>query len=203
MDFELSRVVDALPGLVWTALPDGQIDFLNERWRQYTGLSSQEASGWGWRTAIHPEDRAQLLDQWRSIVASGQPGETEARLRRFDAKYCWFRFRLSPLAEDSGKVIKWCGINSDIEDHKGNEPVNEAIEDRKRTEDALRASERSLQPIINTIPTTAGQHAPMVITSILTNDGFVMRECRKMKPGASFCFTLPSHPSESGPEVKP
>src|ERR1700676_764677 len=77
MEIEFRRV-DALPGLVWTARPDGQIDFLNQRWCEYTGRSVDEAYGRGWQTAIHPEDLAELLERWRSILASGEPGEMEA-----------------------------------------------------------------------------------------------------------------------------
>jgi PAS domain S-box-containing protein len=69
MDNELSRVVDTLPGLVWTALADGQIAFLNQRWREYTGLSVAEAYGRGWHAATHPEDLPDLLARWRSLGA--------------------------------------------------------------------------------------------------------------------------------------
>jgi PAS domain-containing protein len=78
MENELSRVVDALPGLVWTALPDGRIDFLNQRWCEYSGLSVEEALGvdeaygGGWQTAIHPEDLPGLLERWRSILLASK-----------------------------------------------------------------------------------------------------------------------------------
>src|SRR5580692_10981037 len=118
MENELSRVVDALPGLVWTALPDGRIDFLNQRWCEYTGLGEREAHGDGWCRAIHPEDLPDLLRLWRAILAAGEPGEMEARLRRFDGEYRWFLFRASPLTDASGHVVKWCGTSTDIEDRK-------------------------------------------------------------------------------------
>ena len=116
MENGLSRVVDALPGLIWTALPDGHVDFLNQRWCEYTGLSLDEASGQGWLTAIHPEDLLMLLERWRSILASGQPREMEARLRRFDGEYRRFLFRTCPVADASGRLVKWCGINTEVED---------------------------------------------------------------------------------------
>ena len=112
MENELSRVVDALPGLVWTARLDGKIDFLNQRWREYTGLSveeilgADEEYGRGWQAAIHPEDLPGLLERWRSILASREPGEMEARLRRFDGEYRWFLFRACPLADPSALVVK-------------------------------------------------------------------------------------------------
>jgi PAS domain S-box-containing protein len=105
MGNELSCIVDALPGLVWSALLDGRIDFLNRRWCEYPGLDPDEARGWRWQTAIHPEDLPELLERWRSIPGSGEPREMEARLRRFDEKYRWFLFRTSPLADASGQVV--------------------------------------------------------------------------------------------------
>ncbi len=116
MEVELSRIVDALPGLVWTALPDGRIDFLNQRWCEYTGLGADEATGHGWQTAIHPEDLPELLRRWQTTLASGQPLEMEARLKRCDGEYRLFLFRTFPLVDAVGRVAKWCGINTDIED---------------------------------------------------------------------------------------
>ena len=79
MEIDLGRVLDALPAMVWTALPDGHIDFVNRRWSEYTGLSLDEAHGWEWQAAVNPDDLPKLLERWRSILASGQPGEMEAR----------------------------------------------------------------------------------------------------------------------------
>jgi PAS domain S-box-containing protein len=122
MENDLVRVVDAvfdaLPGLVWTARPDGCVDFFNRRWCEYTGLDVDHVLGHGWQTATHPEDLPGLLERWRSILASGGPGEMEARLRRFDGVYRWFLLRLSPLPDSSGHLVKWCGINIDIEERK-------------------------------------------------------------------------------------
>src|SRR5712675_1275549 len=126
MENQLSRVVDALPGLVWTALPDGHIDFLNQRWCEYTGISVDEAYGRGWQSATHAEDLPELHERWRSILASGEPGEMEARLRRFDGEYRWFLFRTCPIADASGEIVKWCGINTDIEDRRRFEEAQRA-----------------------------------------------------------------------------
>ena len=93
MESELSRVVDSLPGLVWTARPSGEADFVNQRWCEYTGLTVDEAYGRGWLAAIHPDDLAGLLAGWQSILDSGEPRELEARMRRFDGVYRWFAFR--------------------------------------------------------------------------------------------------------------
>jgi PAS domain S-box-containing protein len=116
MENDLSSVVDSLPGLVWTAQPDGQVDFLNRHWCSYTGLSVEEAHGSGWQLAIHPDDRHGLLERWRSILAAGETGSMEARLRRLDGEYRWFQFCTRPLAEASGQIVKWCGTGTDIDD---------------------------------------------------------------------------------------
>lgn len=77
-------MIDKIPTLAWSCLPDGTVEFLNQRWLEYTGLSLEEALGWGWKVAIHPEDLEKLMATWLGLFASGEPGEEEARLRRFD-----------------------------------------------------------------------------------------------------------------------
>ena len=123
-DFRLA--VDTIPGLVWSALPDGQVDFLNQRWREYTGMSLEEAGGWGWQAAVHPQDLPRLLVIWRGLVASGSTGEVEARLRARDGTYRWFLFRAVPLRDEGGRLVKWYGQTTDIEDRKRAETLLEA-----------------------------------------------------------------------------
>lgn len=141
MQFELTHLVDALPGLGWTAQPDCQAEFLNQRWLDYTGLTAEQAAGLGWMEAIHPDDRSSLVDYWRSCVASDSPCDTEARMRRYDGAYRWFLFRASPVRDAMGNISRWLGTNIDIED-------------RRRTEDTMRSNERNLSLILNTIPTS-------------------------------------------------
>jgi PAS domain S-box-containing protein len=140
MENELGSVVDALPGLVWTALPDGDIDFINQRWCEYTGLSVEQAYGRGWCASIHPGDLPGLLQLWQSMLASHEPREMEVRLRRFDGAYRWFRIRASPLTDVSGRVVKWCGLNTDIED-------------RRNADEVLHAQERRFGLIVDGLPT--------------------------------------------------
>jgi PAS domain S-box-containing protein len=111
-----SPLADALPALVWISLLDGRAEYVNRRWCEYTGLSLEQAIGFGWQSAIHPEDLALILQQWHLIVASGQPSQMEARLRRFDGEFRRFLFSAAPITDKSGRIIKWCGINTDIED---------------------------------------------------------------------------------------
>src|SRR5438105_13388074 len=84
---QVTSFVDALPDIVWAALPDGNLDFLNQPWYDYTGLGGDIPSAEGWPAAIHPADLAELLDGWRAILASGARGDVEARIRLFDRMY--------------------------------------------------------------------------------------------------------------------
>ena len=96
--------IDTIPGLVWTSLPDGSVDFVNQRWLDYTGLSFEQAIGSGWQAAVCPDDLPRLVDYWHLILESGKPGEFEARLRRRDGVDRWFLFRGVPQYDDRGQV---------------------------------------------------------------------------------------------------
>jgi PAS domain S-box-containing protein len=115
---EFRLAIDHIPGLVWSAMPDGYIDFLNLRWLQYTGLDQASAGGWGWQSALHPDDLPELLVVWRGLLEHQRGGEIEARLRRHDGVYRWFLFRAAPLFDESGKLVKWYGQTTDVEDLK-------------------------------------------------------------------------------------
>jgi PAS domain S-box-containing protein len=119
----LRLTIDTIPTSAWCNRPDGSNEFLNQRWLDYTGLSIEAAQDWGWQVAIHPEDLPRLLDVWQKLLASGEPGEWEARLRRFDGIYRWFLFRVEPLFDETGNIVKWYGTNTDIDDRKWAEAV--------------------------------------------------------------------------------
>jgi len=144
---ELRAAINAIPTPAWSTHPDGHVDFLNQRWLDYAGMTAEQAQGWGWGASVHPDDRDKLVQQWRLCLASGRGAEVEARHLRFDGVYRWFLVRANPLLDDSGNVVKWYGINIDIED-------------RKRAEDAVRGNEQTLRSTINAIPTTAWSTRP-------------------------------------------
>jgi len=125
---DIRLVVDTIPTLAWSAGPDGSAQFFNQRWLDYTGLSAEQALGSGWQVAIHPDELPRILETFLEALNSVKPYEVEGRFRRFDGEFRWFLFRGSPLRDRSGKVAKWYGTNTDLED-------------RKRAEDALRKSE--------------------------------------------------------------
>ena len=135
----LAAIINTIPTTAWTTRPDGYCDFLNQVWLEYAGMSAEQAEGWGWAEAIHPDDRENLVDEWQLCLVSGTPVDTEARIRRFDGSYRWFLFRANPLRDESGKIVKWYGTTIDIED-------------RKQREETLRASELSWRQIIDNIP---------------------------------------------------
>src|SRR4029077_4693660 len=114
----LRLTIDTIPVLAWCSRPDGSNEFLNQRWLDYTGLTIEEARGWGWKAAIHHDDLPQLLDIWQGLLTSGKPGELEARLRLDDGVYRWFLFRVEPLRDSQGTIVKWYGTNTDIDDRK-------------------------------------------------------------------------------------
>ncbi len=114
----LRETINAIPTLAWCNRPDGSNEFLNQRWHDYTGLPPEKANGWGWQVTLHPDDLPGLLVKWTHMLASGEPGELEARLRRHDGVYRWFLFRCDPLRDAAGNIVKWYGTNTDIEDLK-------------------------------------------------------------------------------------
>jgi len=114
----LELIIDTVPAMVWSAEPDGSADFFNQHYLGYVGRAWDQMNGQGWTAAVHPDDLAGLGAAWARIMASGAPGEAEARLRRHDGAYRWFLFRTSPLRDAGGSITKWYGVNTDIEDRK-------------------------------------------------------------------------------------
>ncbi len=117
-EHNLKLIIDTIPALAWSARPDGSAEFFNQHYLDFIGLSADEASGWGWTAAVHPEDVNSVAATWQRIMASEAPGEAEGRLRRHDGAYRWFLFRANPLRDASGAIVKWYGVNTDIEDRK-------------------------------------------------------------------------------------
>jgi PAS domain S-box-containing protein len=112
----LRTVIDNIPGLVWSALPDGDVEFCNQRWLAYTGMSFNEIKRWGWLAAIHPQDVSDLREGWRAALARSTSFETQARLRRADGCYRWFLIQAVPLRDSGGRIIRWYGTNTDVEE---------------------------------------------------------------------------------------
>ncbi len=112
-------LAEALPNLVWTDLPDGQCDYLSSQWRVYTGIPEEELLGLNWlERVIHPDDRQRTLDCWMTAVADKGVYDLEYRIRRHDGEYHWFKTRGVPIRDGQGRIVKWFGTCTDIEDQK-------------------------------------------------------------------------------------
>ena len=110
------QILDSIPAAAWRARPDGFTEHINKRWLEYTGISLEQALGWQWLAAVHPDDVPHLRDIWLQALASGKPAEAEARMRRYDGSYRWFLIRVEPSLDETGAVVAWYGTNTDIED---------------------------------------------------------------------------------------
>ena len=156
----LQLIIDTIPALAWSALPDGSAEFFNRHYLDFVGLSADEMSGWGWTASVHPDDLADLAASWQRIMMSGSAGEAEARLRRHDGEYRWFLFRANPLRDDSGKIVRWYGVNTDIED-------------RKRMEETLRSSEAFLLDVQRLTRVGGWRYDP--VRDVVTNSAQIHR----------------------------
>lgn len=132
-------VADSVPALIHTALPDGYLDFFNQTWLKYVGLSLEDLQGWKWTAAIHPEDVEGMVDKWRASLASGEPALYEARVRRADGEYRWMLHYTIAERDKQGTIVKWYGSSIDIED-------------RKQAEERFRQDEMELRQIVDVVP---------------------------------------------------
>ena len=131
----LRLMIDTTPAMIHSARPDGYLDFFNKRWLEYLGVSLNDLLGWRWTSVIHPDDLAELVERWRTSLATGKPFEAEARLRRADGEYRLTLHRKVPLRDETGNIVKWYGSVIDIED-------------RRRPEEELKSSEERYRVIV-------------------------------------------------------
>jgi PAS domain S-box-containing protein len=130
----LRLVIDTIPSMVWSALPDGSVDFVSQPWMEYHGLSLEDLDRQGLAAFVHPDDVAESTDNWSAALAAGKQTEHELRARRADGAYRWFLMRAVPLRDELGDIVKWYGTITDIED-------------RKRAETLLAGEKRLLEMI--------------------------------------------------------
>jgi formate hydrogenlyase transcriptional activator len=138
---DFRRSIDTIPALIFTARPDGALDFSNVRSLEFSGRTQEDFRQWTWADngLVHPEDVPRLLEEQRASISSKEPLETEARLRRFDGQFRWFRIGFAPLLSESAEVIRWCGVCVDIDD-------------QKQAEECIRRDEQELRQIIDLVP---------------------------------------------------
>src|ERR1700731_3062971 len=186
---DIRLVVDTIPTLAWAARPDGSAEFFNQRWLDYTGLSAEQALGSGWQVAIHPDELPRILETFREALNSVKPYEVEGGFRRFDGEFRWFLFRGSPLRDRSGKVAKWYGTNTDLEE-------------RKRAEDALRASEASLLYAQRLTRTCSWRHEVLSDKVTVSPEGLLMYGIEPEDDALSADFYFRRMHPEDRPEVE-
>lgn len=142
----LQLFIDTIPVTAWCTSADGMAEFFNLHHLDYVGRTNEELRGLGFLSQFHPDDLPDMLRIWQGMMAAKRGGDLEGRTRRADGEYRWTLLRTNPLLDDGGNVIRWYGINTDIEDRKRTE------DSLKAAEAALAASERNLNVIIDSLP---------------------------------------------------
>jgi PAS domain S-box-containing protein len=138
---------------VWTSNPDGNLDYYNQHWFDYTGMTLEQTKGWGWEPVLHPDDLKNCVERWTQAVKTGRPYEVEYRFKRaMDGEYRWHLGRANPIRDERGSVTKWFGTCTDIHEQKeiSNERAKHAAHELARLE-VTRANE-FLDQIIENIP---------------------------------------------------
>jgi PAS domain S-box-containing protein len=170
----LRRVINTIPAHVWSTLPDGSVDFINQRLLESTGLSMEALLGSGWQSIIHPDDRTRFIAKWRSALAAGEPAEIEARVWTAQRDYRWLLVRNVPLRDGHGVIVKWYGTGIDIED-------------RKRAEESLRKAQADLAHA-NRVTTMGELSASLAheinqpISGAITNASTCLRRLDRRQP---------------------
>ena len=172
----LRLVIDTIPQQIWSGPPDGSLYFCNAQLRSYVGLTLEGLQGEGWQRMLHPEDRERVLKAWRESVTNGTPFEQEVRHRGADGQYRWFLVRGVPLRDSSGRIVRWYGTNTNIED-------------RKRAEWALQEAQAALSHV--TRVTTMGELVAAIahevnqpLAAMVTNANFCLRQFAGATPNS-------------------
>lgn len=137
-DTRLAALADSMPQLVWTALPDGTVDYFSGRYREFKGIERLPDGTWRWDMVVHPDDLGRTVRAWTHSVATGEFYEVEHRIQRTDGSMRWCLSRAVATRDEAGRVLKWYGTTTDIDD-------------RKRAEEALRENEAKYRTVIETL----------------------------------------------------
>ena len=180
-------IINTIPTMAWTVRPDGVVDFVNQRWLDYTGLSFTEDIQDPNRV-VHPEDLPRVMKKWLTDMAAGDPSDDEMRLRRSDGEYRWFLVRTAPLRDAQGRVVKWYGTSNDIEDLKRAEQ-----ELRRLTGEILRLQDEERRRIARDLHDSTGQDLVALTTYLSELRGSIPPSSRKLRKLASQCKALANH----------
>ncbi|MDB6055857.1 MAG: two-component hybrid sensor and regulator, partial [Verrucomicrobiales bacterium] len=155
---ELQAMADSIPQLAWMAHPDGQVFWYNRRWFEYTGKSFEEARGWGWQSVHDPELLPKVIEKWRESLRTGNRFEMEYPMRGADGAYRWFLTRVQPLRDEQGKVLRWFGTNTDVDEVRR---AQQALTEETRVLELLNdtgkaiASQLDLRKVVQTVTDSA------------------------------------------------
>ncbi len=167
---QLHQLVDNVPGMIAVANSNGEHEYASKRTLNYTGTTIEESRGLGFIKTIHPDDQDFVMNEWLRCSKLGQPMDLNHRWRRFDGAYRWFHVRVDPLLDDQGRIVRWYGLLTDIDE-------------RRRAEDALRESEINFRLIVDTIPAlictmTARGEVELVNQQVLNYFGRTLEELK-------------------------
>lgn len=115
---QFREMIEWMPQLAWWARPDGFIDYYNPRWYEYTGTRPEEMEGWGWQSVHDPATLPAVITRWQRSIATGETFEMEFPLRRHDGVFRMFLTRVSPVRDGAGEILRWIGVNVDIDEKK-------------------------------------------------------------------------------------
>ncbi len=116
---EFQFLADSIPQIVWTSKPDGNLDYYNQFWFDYTGMTLEETLGWGWKPVLHPDDLENCVKVWTESYTTGKPYNVEYRFKRAsDGVYKWHLGRALPMKNEKGEIVKWFGTCTDIDEYK-------------------------------------------------------------------------------------
>ncbi len=170
----LQSQLNAIPEIAWTNTIDGEVDFYNQKWFDYTGLNFAETKAWGWKDVIHPDDLDFNLASYRSILQGTTGGQFEVREKSVDGEFRWHVVRMMPIKNKNGTIHKWIGTATDIHELKEtNEKLASAREQLEITIDALSASEANLSGIILQAPVAMGLFLGQEMKLEIINDKFL------------------------------
>jgi len=149
---------DLMPQLGWTALPDGYIDFYNRGWYDYTGTTFESMQGWGWESVHDPIMLPKVVEQWQHSLATGTPFEMEFPLRRRDGVFRWFLTRVNPMRDAAGSIVRWVGINTDVDDRRQHARTLERLSEVGRTISADLDIQKVVQAVTDAATELSGAH---------------------------------------------
>ena len=150
----LRTMADAIPQLAWTAGSDGYISWYNQRWYDYTGTTPADMEGWGWQSVHDPKMLPEVLEQWRTSLATGRPFDMVFPLRGADGQFREFLTRVMPMKDSDGRIIQWFGTNTDITE-------------RQQAEEALRRSYHRLDLLAETASQLLGSVSPQKVVDAI------------------------------------